>query len=115
MVMDNKNWSTQIKKGYLELCVLLVIAKHKRVYGLELISMLENQKIDVKEGTLYPLLSRMTKDDQLSYKWELEGIKGHPKKYYMLTKSGDKFLLDMQEEFEAMIDTYKKLKSAGGK
>src|SRR5580698_9266903 len=92
------NWRTQVKKGYLELCLLLVIQKHKRLYGFDLLERLKEINLPLKEGTLYPMLNRMTEDKTLQAVWETENLKGHPRKFYSLTKSGLKQLEDMKQE-----------------
>lgn len=102
-----ENWRTQIKKGYLELCLLLLIQKHKRLYGFDLIEKLKALDLPVKEGTLYPMLSRMTEEKTLQSEWETENIKGHPRKFYSLTKTGTKQLDEMKEEFEKLMDIFK--------
>ena len=63
MQLDLDNWRVQVKKGYLEMCLLLVIRKNKRMYGLELLGALTDLELSLKEGTLYPLLNRMTDSD----------------------------------------------------
>ncbi len=103
------NWKTQIKKGYLDLCILLMIRKHTRVYGFDLLEKLAQQDIVLKEGTLYPLLSRMTNEGLLKAAWETENLKGHPRKFYSLAKSGEQLLDEMNEEYERMIRIYKSL------
>jgi PadR family transcriptional regulator PadR len=100
-----ENWRTQIRKGYLELCILVVVLRKKRCYGLELIEDLASQGVPLKEGTLYPLLNRLTEDKMLSASWETEQAKGHPRKFYSLTKQGLKTLEDMREEFDRMVAT----------
>jgi PadR family transcriptional regulator, regulatory protein PadR len=104
------NWKTQIKKGYLELCTLLIIQKHDRLYGFDLIEKLKAKELDLKEGTLYPLLNRLTQDGILKPTWETEGIKGHPRKFYSLTKEGTRLVESMREEYDQMIDIYRHLK-----
>ena len=52
------NWRTQIRKGYLELCILSLIEKGEKLYGFQLLDLLDESGIPVKEGTLYPLLNR---------------------------------------------------------
>lgn len=107
-MMDQlENWRTQIRKGYLELCILALIQKHKRIYGFDLIEKLKDVDLPLKEGTLYPMLSRMTQDGTLQAVWETENLKGHPRKFYSLTKQGTKALDEMQIEFEKMIQIYK--------
>ena len=106
---DIENWKTQIRKGYLELCILLVIQKEKRLYGFDLIEKLEKLGLSIKEGTLYPMLSRMMVDKVLSAVWETENLKGHPRKFYTLTKDGTRLLDGMVVEFERMLQIYKDL------
>jgi PadR family transcriptional regulator, regulatory protein PadR len=102
-----ENWKTQIRKGYLELCILLLIRKHQRLYGFELLERLAKSGLEVKEGTLYPLLNRMASENQLHASWETENLKGHPRKFYALTRGGEKFLDEMSREFDLMIQIYK--------
>lgn len=97
------NWKTQIRKGYLELCILALIQRHKSLYGFDLIDKLSAIGLDIKEGTLYPLLSRMSRDEFLQSSWQTEGNKGHPRKFYSLTKKGGETLREMSEEFRHMI------------
>ena len=104
-----ENWKTQIRKGYLELCILLVIRQKKRVYGFDLIEQLAQASIELKEGTLYPLLNRMSADGLLASIWDTENLKGHPRKFYSLTKEGSKFLDQLCEEFGQMISIFKDL------
>lgn len=115
MKSQAENWNTQIRKGYLELCILLLIRAHKRLYGFELLERLENAGLPVKEGTLYPLLNRMTAEKALSSVWETENLKGHPRKFYSLTREGDRFLGEMSDEFDRMVRVYKQLEKADGK
>lgn len=104
-----ENWKTQIRKGYLELCILLHIKTVGRVYGFDLLEHLSQAKLEVKEGTLYPLLNRMSADGILSSTWETENLKGHPRKFYSLTKTGQKLLEEMTTEFDQMVGIFKKL------
>jgi PadR family transcriptional regulator PadR len=101
--MENfDNWKTQIRKGYLELCLLLLIRKHQRLYGFDVLEKLKAIDMPMKEGTLYPMLNRMTADGLLQSVWETEGIKGHPRKFYSLTREGKKMLDGMDGEFGRM-------------
>ncbi len=109
MATSTENWKTQIRKGYLELCILLLIKKQRKVYGFDLLEKLSAVSLEVKEGTLYPLLNRMGADGLLSATWETENVKGHPRKFYSLTKEGLRFLGEMDEEFEQMVAIYQKL------
>ena len=50
-------WSSQIRRGTLELCVLALIAGKPR-YGYDLVSALERWEPGDHGGTVYPLLRR---------------------------------------------------------
>lgn len=102
-----ENWKTQVRKGYLELCILLLIQKHKRLYGFDLLEKLSEFELSLKEGTLYPMLNRMTTDGVLQAVWETENIKGHPRKFYSLTKDGSRQLDEMTGEFEKLVKIFK--------
>ena len=114
MQLSLDNWRVQVKKGYLELCILLLIRNHKRVYGLELLEKLGAHDLALKEGTLYPMLGRMTDDGLLQAHWETENVKGHPRKFYSLTRRGVQSLNEMEEEFEKMSDLVSKLQKVRG-
>lgn len=110
MSLDLENWKTQIRKGYLELCIILMIRRDKRMYGFQILSQMESLGMSLKEGTLYPLLSRMTEEGVLSTEWETDGPKGHPRKFYSLTAEGLKLLEGMQQEFNRMTHILENLK-----
>ena len=75
----------QFKKGVLEICVLSVLA-HKDCYGYELVNEI-SKRIDISEGTIYPLLRRL-KDEDLVTTYLQESGEGPPRKYYRLTETG---------------------------
>lgn len=103
------NWKTQIRKGYLELCLLLIVKKHKRIYGFDLLEKLEEADLTLKEGTLYPMLNRMSSENILSTVWDTENTKGHPRKFYSLTEKGNQLLKEMQFEFKKILTIFKQL------
>ena len=77
--------NTQYKKGVLELCVLALL--HQRdCYGYE-ISEILSRRIDIADGTVYPILRKLKADGLLTtYLQEESG--GPPRKYYKLTDLG---------------------------
>lgn len=111
MVSSTDNWKTQIRKGYLELCILLIIKRERRVYGFDLLEKMAAVSLDVKEGTLYPLLNRMSTDGLLSSTWDTENLKGHPRKFYALTREGIRFLDELSDEFDQMIAIYTEVRN----
>ena len=77
--------NAQIKKGVLELCVLALLER-RDWYGYEISDYLA-RKIDIADGTVYPLLRKLKSDGLLStYLQEESG--GPPRKYYSLTELG---------------------------
>lgn len=81
--------NTQFKKGVLELIVLLAISKEDK-YGYQLVS--EVGKIcDVNEGTIYPLLKRLTNEHYCETYLE-QSAEGPARKYYTITKTGKIYL-----------------------
>ena len=77
--------NTQYKKGVLELCVLSLLKKHD-CYGYEISEYLSN-RIDIADGTVYPILRKLKNDGLVStYLQEESG--GPPRKYYSLTTLG---------------------------
>jgi PadR family transcriptional regulator PadR len=89
--------NVQFKKGVLELCVLVLISK-KDQYGYELAQNI-SKKIDVAEGTLYPLLRRLTKEDYFTT-YLVESTEGPSRKYYKLTEKGREYMLELVEEWK---------------
>ena len=75
----------QYKKGVLELCVLSLLDKKDR-YGYEISEYLSN-KIDIADGTVYPILRKL-KSEGLVVTYLSEESGGPPRKYYSLTKTG---------------------------
>lgn len=110
MAGDLLNWKTQIRKGYLELSILLLIQRHERLYGFDLLDKLREVDLELKDGTLYPLLNRMTNDKVLHAVWETNNVKGHPRKFYSLTKEGAKLLEGMRTEFSRMVEIFESVR-----
>ncbi|MVO98783.1 PadR family transcriptional regulator [Paenibacillus lutrae] len=77
--------NVQFKKGVLELCVLVLTARQDR-YGYELVEHI-SRRFEIAEGTIYPLLRRLTLDGLFS-SYLKESTEGPPRKYYKLTEQG---------------------------
>jgi PadR family transcriptional regulator, regulatory protein PadR len=82
-----QNWEAQLRKGCLEMAILASLWQ-SRLYGLEILRTLsEKSQLEVAEGTLYPILSRLKAEGLLDSEW-VEAEAGHPRKYYWLTAPG---------------------------
>lgn len=91
---------TQMRKGMLVYCVLLLL-KDGKVYTSEIIRALREAELIVVEGTLYPLLNRLAKDKILAYEWQ-ESEQGPPRKYYWLTDDGKKLLKELKSAYHRL-------------
>ena len=80
--MNVDNVKSQMRKGMLEYCILLLLHREPS-YASDIIQNLKEAKLIVVEGTLYPLLTRLKNDDLLSYEW-VESTQGPTRKYYSL-------------------------------
>jgi PadR family transcriptional regulator PadR len=106
--MNADNIKSQMRKGYLEYCILLILRK-KPAYTSDIISELKEAKLIVVEGTLYPLLTRLKNGELLDYKWE-ESTQGPPRKYYEMTPQGSLFLDDLETSWNEIYNVVKKIK-----
>lgn len=88
-----QTWEEQLRRGGLELAILLVLSAGRR-YGLEIISYLkERTDLVVTEGTIYPILGRLTRLGLLEAEWS--AASSHPRKYYNLSSLGRQRLEEM--------------------
>jgi PadR family transcriptional regulator, regulatory protein PadR len=93
---------TQLRKGILELAVMGVLC-HERHYGYSLVSVLgERGCISLKEGTIYPILSRLDRDGLVGSEW-VESDQGPPRKYYALTELGRRLFDELSRDFDSLV------------
>lgn len=89
-----EKWEVQLRKGTLELAILAAL-QQRTLYGLELLKLLQSlPSTTITEGTLYPLLDRLKRDELVDAQWVQEG-ETRPRKYYQLTPLGNKKLTDL--------------------
>ena len=92
--MPLDTWQEQLRRGSLDLAILLAISPGPR-YGLSIIQHLEAfTDLVVTEGTIYPILGRLTREGLLAAEW-VEGEAPHARKYYRLTRMGERRLAEM--------------------
>ncbi len=99
--MNVENVKAQMRKGILEYCILTILSKND-AYASDIINELKKAKLIVVEGTLYPLLTRQKNAGLLSYRWE-ESTQGPPRKYYTLTDTGSKFLIELNQSWTDLV------------
>ncbi len=99
--MDNK--IKQLRKGILELAILGSL-HHKSHYGYSLINSISgDSNIELTEGTIYPILARLSKEKLVFSEW-VESKQGPPRKYYSLTPNGEKAFKILNAEFKKLAD-----------
>ena len=103
------NVRSQMRKGMLEYCVLLILDKDA-MYASGIIQRLKETHMIVVEGTLYPLLTRLKNDGLLSYEW-VESTQGPPRKYYSLTELGEEVLKGLEDAWYELESTVTYLKN----
>ena len=96
----------QLKKGLLTQCVLLVA--EKPIYTSEILAALERAQLDIVEGTIYPLLSRLLRDGLLMHEWQ-ESPQGPPRKYYHITDFGREVRTHLTVSIQKLNKVIKKL------
>lgn len=96
-----------IRKGLLEFLVLRIIAETS-VYAADILKVLAQTDFATQEGTLYPLLSKMRRENLLDYEWQ-ESETGPPRKYYRLTAKGREQLKETNDYWQHISLTVKNI------
>src|SRR5438034_11107456 len=109
--MSHETWQEQLLRGSLDLAILLTVSAGPR-YGLAIIQHLETfTDLIVTEGTIYPILGRLTREALLDAYW-VEDEAPHPRKYYRLTRQGAKRLSHMKTEWLSFAEKIDRLMNA---
>jgi PadR family transcriptional regulator PadR len=91
--MDEK--FAAVRKGLLEFAILRIIAG-ERVYVADMLARLAGTPFATQEGTLYPLLAKLRREELLDHEW-VESEAGPPRKYYQLTDKGAAHLAELSD------------------
>ena len=102
----NEKFSS-IRKGLLEFLVLKIVAANP-VYVADILKELNGTEFATQEGTLYPLLSKMRREELVDYQWQ-ESDAGPPRKYYELTAKGREQLRETSEYWQKISGTIRSL------
>ena len=95
------NWTNQLRKGVLELCILNDI-RNRKMYGYEIIRRLRKiEGLIISEGAIYPILSRLKRQGLVETSIQ-ESSEGPPRKYYKLTKQGEEMVSQMNTYWQAI-------------
>ena len=107
-VPELDKWRAQSRKGFLELCLLSLIRQKGSAYGLDMQENMRAAGIEIGEGTLYPLLTRLSRENSLTAQWETPS-EGHPRKYYSLSQTGERMEEVMRSEWLKQHEAYRRI------
>ena len=103
-VMNDKffdNWTNQLRKGMLELCILNDI-RNRKMYGYEIVRRLRRiEGLIISEGAIYPILSRLKRQGLVATSIQ-ESSSGPARKYYKLTQRGEEMVSWMNAYWQAI-------------
>jgi PadR family transcriptional regulator PadR len=92
--MSMAAWVSQLRKGLVEFCILLVIGSEE-CYGYSLVQRLRGApNLSFTEGTVYPALARLI-DEGLIRATGRASPMGPPRRYLSLTALGKRRLTEM--------------------
>ncbi len=107
--MNIENSKAQMRKGILEYCILALL-RTKEMYVSDIVTKLKAASLEVVEGTLYPIMTRLKNAGLLQYRWE-ESTGGPPRKYYSCTSEGEKFYQELHHSWQDLNESVKKINS----
>lgn len=96
-----------LRKGLLEFALLTVVSG-RTVYVGDILSTLAPTPFATQEGTLYPLLSKLRREEYVDYEW-VESGQGPPRKYYRLTEKGASRLEELAAYWRRLTTTLESL------
>ncbi len=99
----NENIIKQFKKGVLDIVILKLLSQQE-MYGYELVSELNRrgESLNIKEGTLYPILYRLEDEGLVETRWEQAASRSKPKKYYKVTEKGIEAMTEAYSQWKAI-------------
>ncbi|HEY0356706.1 MAG TPA: PadR family transcriptional regulator [Flavisolibacter sp.] len=105
--MNIENTQSQMRKGIFEFCILSIIRRGE-AYPSDIVEEMKAANLQILEGTLYPLLTRLKNADMLTYRW-VESNSGPPRKYFSLTSKGEDFYKELEDTWQELSNGVNKL------
>jgi PadR family transcriptional regulator PadR len=100
-----ENLALELRRGVIILAVLSQLTEEQ--YGYSLIKRLAEKGFEIDQGTLYPLLRRLEKNELLESQWRVEGSR--PRRYYVVSSTGKKVLPALKDEWDSLIQVMNEL------
>ncbi len=111
-MMKMQDFKKQFKKGVIELTILKLLYE-KDQYGYSIIKQISTRSknhIEIKDGTLYPILYRLEDNKFIENYWKTdEGSRSKPRKYYRITIEGRKRYEEMLEDYLEINEGIKRI------
>ena len=102
--MNFHNWQTQLRKGLLDI-VILNFLSHGRYHGYQMVQALKKSRgLKIREGNIYPILARLQTDGLVKSSTE-SSQDGPPRKYFKITKQGEKTLDEMNRHWSMITQS----------
>jgi DNA-binding PadR family transcriptional regulator len=105
LLSQTQNLVQELRRGVIVLAVLSQLKEEQ--YGYSLMKRLEDQGLQVDQGTLYPLLRRLEEQELLGSNWRMETSR--PRRYYVLSAVGEQVLQEMISEWSRIKETVDKM------
>ncbi|MFO1407963.1 MAG: PadR family transcriptional regulator [Steroidobacteraceae bacterium] len=99
--MTDESKLAPLRKGLLEFVVLRIVGAGS-TYVPDILRRLAGTEFSTQEGTLYPLLGKLRREDLVQYEWKESDV-GPPRKYYRLTRAG-RAQLNAFDEYWTLIN-----------
>ncbi|WP_207497252.1 PadR family transcriptional regulator [Aridibaculum aurantiacum] len=100
--MNIDNTQSQMRKGVLEFCILSII-RQGEAYPSDIVEKMKAANLNILEGTLYPLLTRLKNAELLTYRW-VESNSGPPRKYFSMTEKGLAFYGELEATWNELAN-----------
>lgn len=101
----------QLRRGVVEYCLLALVSRDER-YGFDLVRTLSQAGLVAGEGTVYPVLTRLSRDAYVTTTWR-ESPSGPPRKYYAITSRGQEALDRFRPEWARFAHAVEELLEEG--
>ena len=102
--------NSKLYKGSLSTIILKLLGNGEKMYGYEItqkVKSLTQGELVITEGALYPALHKLESEGLLTV--EVMKVDNRLRKYYKLTREGEKESLSRMEELQRYIETMQQL------
>jgi DNA-binding PadR family transcriptional regulator len=106
--------SNALIKGSLQTIILKLLEDNEKMYGYEItqkVKELTAGEIKITEGALYPALHKLEAEGLLTT--EIQQVDNRVRKYYSLTKDGQKEVSSKLAELQAFVESMQRIINPG--